>query len=336
MMSKSRIHHGMALASAATLMTLSCGALAGAAAADPKSDHTDHGKHLGQTKDHPKGPQHEHAQHQHHGHAYGHAHAPGQQADHGHGNGSGVGNGNGSGGSNGIGQQEGHNPPGNNGTVKIAGPGDAVGHPSNNPHPGCTFYVEWFGFDEGQDVVSTVAFAAQAPTSDVTIGGTSPDQVFVGGDPAGGGTDLDGRQQYTLSFSGGEPHPKQGYHVKLTVATPYSLGNDTKTKVFWVAPCEADTAAGQGVSAHHAANGGRHHANGDRGVEAATATAPDTETATSPGTSADTAAVPTSVDAGQDSSALPDWARSPWPLVAVAGGLTLAGAGLVRRNGTRA
>ena len=59
------------------------------------------------------------------------------------------------------------NPPGNNGTVKIAGPGDEVGHPSNNPHPGCTFYVEWFGFDEGADVVSTVTFASQAPTSDV-------------------------------------------------------------------------------------------------------------------------------------------------------------------------
>ena len=51
-MQKSRIHHGLALASAATLLSLSCGALAGAAAADPKPDHTDHGKHLGQSADH--------------------------------------------------------------------------------------------------------------------------------------------------------------------------------------------------------------------------------------------------------------------------------------------
>jgi hypothetical protein len=330
-MRKSRIHQALALASAAALLTLSTGALAGTAAADPKPGHTDHGKHLGQTKDHTKGPKKDHPQHPGHGHAYGHAHAPGQQPGHGHGNGHGNGN-------NGIGQQDGHNPPGNNGTVKIAGPGDAIGHPSNNPHPGCTFYVEWFGFDEGQDVVSTVTFTPQAPTSDVTIGGTSPSQVFVGGDPAGGGTDLDGRQQYTLTFSGGAPHPKQGYHVRLTVATPYSLGNDTKTKVFWVAPCAADSDTPAAGPAHHAANGGRHHAHGDRGVEAATATAPDTAAAgdEAPAVDSDSAAVPTSVDAGEGSSILPDWARSPWPLVAIAAGLTLVAAALVRRNRSRA
>ena len=130
-----------------------------------------------------------------------------------------------------------NNPPGNNGTVKIAGPGDAEGHPSNNPHPGCTFFVEWYGFDEGDDIISTVTFTPHAPTADVSISGTSPSQVPVGGDPAGGGTDLDGRQQYTLSFDG-EPHPQQGYHVKLTVNTPYSHGSDKKSKVFWVEPCE--------------------------------------------------------------------------------------------------
>jgi hypothetical protein len=121
--------------------------------------------------------------------------------------------------------------------VKIAAATDPAGTPSNDPHVGCTFYVEWFGYDQGSDVVSTVDFQAWSPTSDVTIGGTAPSQVFVGGDPAGGGTDLDGRQVYHLTFSGGAPHPKQGYHVKVTVTTPHSLGNDTKTKVFWVQPC---------------------------------------------------------------------------------------------------
>jgi hypothetical protein len=132
--------------------------------------------------------------------------------------------------------------------------------------------------------------------------------------------------------------------VKLTVATPYSLGNDTKTKVFWVAPCAADdtpsdTASDTAADTAEHANGGRDHGgrgadHGDRGVEAATATAPDTDTAT--GVEAETAtagaAVPTSVDAGEDRSALPDWARSPWPLVAVAGGLTVAGAAVARRK----
>jgi hypothetical protein len=328
-MTKSRIHHGLALASAATLVSLSCGALAGSAAAEPGKVHEDHGKHAGQGKHEPKGDDGDKGDKgaekpKHHGHAYGQAHAAGQQADHGNGTGTSQGD-------------EHGDPPGNNGTVKIAGPGDAVGHPSNNPHPGCTFDVEWFGFDQGDDVVSTVTFTAQAPTSDVTIGGTSPGQVFVGGDPAGGGTDLDGRQAYTLTFSGGEPHPKQGYHVKLTVATPYSLGNDTKTKVFWVAPCEEGGTTG--ASSHHAAAGGGrgHQGPGDRGVEAAAETlsteSPDAGSGAGSGVGpGDTAAVPTSVDAGEDAPVLPDWARSPLPLAAVAGGLALVAAGLVLRN----
>ena len=81
-----------------------------------------------------------------------------------------------------------------------------------------------------------------APTGDVGLTVDGDPTVFVGGDPASGaGTDtgLDGRETYTLSFDGA-PHPKQGYHVKLTVATPRSNGNDTKTKVFWVEPCDDD------------------------------------------------------------------------------------------------
>ncbi len=299
----------MALASVTALGLWS---VAGAAVADPKPDHVDHGQHLGQDKQH---------------HATGATASgdknkgknQGRNKDHGNGHASGHGD-----------------PAGNNGTVKIAGPGDVVGHPSNNPHPGCTFFVEWFGFDEGSDVVSTVSFASQAPTSDVVLGGTSPSQVFVGGDPAGGGTDLDGRQSYTLTFSGGVPHPKQGYHVKLTVATPRSLGNDTKTKVFWVAPCVGET-----TSSDHGAGGGRP--NGGRGASSHEATASaldqgvEAETAMAPAAASEgDALVPTAVDAGENESALPDWARSPLPLMLVAFGLVLAGVGIVLRNRSRA
>ncbi|UDY24693.1 hypothetical protein [Nocardioides sp. Kera G14] len=137
-------------------------------------------------------------------------------------------------------------PPGNNGTVKIITPGTGDGIPNNTPHPGCTVGVEWYGFDEGPDVVSTVSFAMQAPTADATVtvaGG--PLSVPVGGDAASGAgtaTGLDARETYTLSFTG-TPHPKQGFHVKLTVSTPRSNGSDRKTKVFWVAPCDAATPA---------------------------------------------------------------------------------------------
>ena len=139
-------------------------------------------------------------------------------------------------------------PGGNNGTVKIAPLGEMDGIPNNSPHPGCTFQVEWYGFDEGDDIVSTVGFAMHSPTKDVGLSVAGDTSVFVGGDPASGaGTDtgLDGTEVYTLSFDG-EPHPKQGYHVKLTVHTPRSNGNDSKTKVFWVEPCQPTPGDGTG------------------------------------------------------------------------------------------
>ena len=129
--------------------------------------------------------------------------------------------------------------PGNNGTVKITPLGETDGTPNNHPHVGCSFQVEWYGYDKGDDIVSQVGFAMHAPTSNVGLSVSGPSSVFVGGDAASGAgtaTGLDGRQTYTLSFDGAG-HPKQGYHVKLTVTTPYSQGNDTKTKVFWVQGC---------------------------------------------------------------------------------------------------
>ena len=274
-------------------------------------------------------------------------------------------------------------PAGNNGTVKIAALGDLDSIPNNTPHPGCTFQVEWYGFDEGQDVVSTVTFEAWSPTRDTVIGGTSPSQVFVGGDPASGAgteTGLDGRQAYTLTFDG-EPHPKQGYHVKLTVQTPYSQGNDTKSKVFWVAPCEEETTTGgvegttdtedectedmtegttegtedecatdeectedmtEGTTEDECVAGTEDESGtedstdqGVLGTQLAAATAPVQNFAgllTSRDSGGDTAAVPTSVDAGAGGgfSALTD---SPWPLAALLAGL-LAGLGalVVRRR----
>jgi hypothetical protein len=137
-------------------------------------------------------------------------------------------------------------PAGNNGTVKITPQAQDDGIPQNTPHVTCAFDIEWYGFDEGPDIVSNVTFTMQAPTSDVGLSGTEPSQVFVGGDPAGGaGTDFDGEATYTLAFAG-EPDPQQGYHVKVTVNTPGSQGADTKHKVFWVTPCDGDGGGGGG------------------------------------------------------------------------------------------
>jgi hypothetical protein len=131
------------------------------------------------------------------------------------------------------------NPPGNNGTVKVdARPFDAA--PDNEPHVGCTFQVDFYGYDQG-DLQALVTFEAHAPTlrpdgSQVLL----TDTVFIGQDDnSGGGSEdgLDARQTYRLNFTGITPHPVQGFHVKLTINAEGSQGADTKHKVFWVTGC---------------------------------------------------------------------------------------------------
>jgi hypothetical protein len=133
----------------------------------------------------------------------------------------------------------GPNPPGNNGTVKIDDtPFDD--HPDNEPHVGCTFQVDFYGYDEG-DLHAVVTFEAQPPTlRDGDDQLLLTDTVFIGEDDnAGGGSEagLDASETYTLDLTGIEPHPNQGVHVKLTVNAEGSKGADVKHKVFWVTGC---------------------------------------------------------------------------------------------------
>ncbi len=136
----------------------------------------------------------------------------------------------------------GHNPPGNNGTVFIH---DVAGDntPHNVPHVGCTFYVDFFGFDAGQ--TGTVTFAGQAPTGkDTALGGTW-NGVMSTDDASGAGNDFDLELTFTADQLGvtslGPPaHP--GYHVKMTVATNEPGGK--KSKVFWISPCTTPTVVG--------------------------------------------------------------------------------------------
>ena len=135
------------------------------------------------------------------------------------------------------------NPPGNNGTVKVDGlPFDD--HPNNEPHVDCTFQIDFYGFDAG-DLDAEVIFRLQAPTTDGTLVVAEGDRiVHIGEDDSSGGGSvrgLDASETYRLSFPGVTPHPKQGYHVKLTVHAEGSQGADTKHKVFWVRPCGVST-----------------------------------------------------------------------------------------------
>ena len=133
------------------------------------------------------------------------------------------------------------NPPGNNGTVKV----DGVvfdDHPDNEPHPGCSFQIDFYGFDEG-DLVADVTFEAIAPTGQVDP--LLDDTVSIGEDDnSGGGSEagLDAAVTYDLTeaLAAITPHPQQGWHVKVTVHADGSQGADTKYKVFWVSACESE------------------------------------------------------------------------------------------------
>jgi hypothetical protein len=130
----------------------------------------------------------------------------------------------------------GPNPPGNNGTIKIDDtPFDD--HPDNEPHVGCVFQVDFYGYDEG-DLEAQVTFESHPPTGPVRV--LLTDTVFIGEDDnSGGGSQagLDASETYTLDFTGIEPHPNQGFHVKLTINAEGSQGADVKHKVFWVTGC---------------------------------------------------------------------------------------------------
>jgi hypothetical protein len=132
------------------------------------------------------------------------------------------------------------NPPGNNGTVKVdREPFDDA--PNNEPHVGCTFQVDFYGYDEG-DLDAVVTFEAHPPTGPVQV--LLTDTVFIGEDDnSGGGSEagLDASETYTLDFGTIEPHPNQGFHVKLTVNAEGSQGADVKHKVLWVTGCPAGT-----------------------------------------------------------------------------------------------
>ena len=115
--------------------------------------------------------------------------------------------------------------PGNNGTVKVDGVVFDDGR-ANEPHPGCTFRLKFFGYDEAPDLFATATFALHAPTGDETL---TTDRIFIGdGDSASSIYDL------SSALMGVPSHPQQGHHIKLTVRAPYSHGAEVKHKVFWV------------------------------------------------------------------------------------------------------
>ncbi|HEX7747037.1 MAG TPA: LPXTG cell wall anchor domain-containing protein [Micromonosporaceae bacterium] len=138
------------------------------------------------------------------------------------------------------------------GTVKIDGidcpvsPSACMGgvddDPSNEPHVGCRFAVQFFNFESG--ATADIRFDAQPPSGTTSgIGGRSGVSAF--GDPASetfGAGDL--------NFTGLEEHPKQGFHVKLTATVTAPDGEKVfeKHKVFWTKCAQASPSVSPSVS----------------------------------------------------------------------------------------
>jgi hypothetical protein len=220
----------------------------------------------------------------------------------------------------------GPNPPGNNGTVKL----DDVpfdDHPNNQPHVGCVFQVDFYGYDEG-DLEATVTFQAHPPTQrDGEDQVLLTDTVFIGEDDNRGGASqagLDASATYTLDVAGITPHPGQGVHVKLTIHAEGSQGADVKHKVFWVSGC--------GPSPTTTTTGGATTTTGGTTTSGVTSTSGATTTSGASSSSSDTTSTTAAVG-GSSSSApggpaggeLPFTGAGTTALLAL--GLTLLGLG---------
>lgn len=133
-------------------------------------------------------------------------------------------------------------PPGNNGTIKVDGVAFDT-HPNNQPHVGCSFQIDFYGYEANVPV--TMDFAVQPPTGDEMVRHLTG--VLDGDDATGGGSEAGIDGQFTVDLTSAlaafTPHPNQGYHVKLTITADDGTrqGSDGKSKVYWVGPCSVPT-----------------------------------------------------------------------------------------------
>jgi len=260
--------------------------------------------------------------------------------------------------SHGANSDTGHNPPGNNGTVKIhQAAGDSSPH--NQPHVTCSFYFSFFGFDMQQPL--NISFTGQAPTgkgTPIAITDEAKRSLTSTTDAGGAGNDYDGDQgafsASNLDLSGITP-VKQGYHIKLDVST--GQGGGHKYKVFWLTPCAGTPGGTTGGSTGGTTGGstggttggttpevgGTGAVTGGTTGQGATVLGESfTKGATASGAPAGTAVLGTSISRGGSSGlgALPFTgaevgAMSALGLAAIGGGAALTVAGRRRRRTAR-
>ena len=124
-------------------------------------------------------------------------------------------------------------PGGNNGTVKVDGE-PFENHPGNEPHVGCAFGIDAYGYEAGLGI--SITFSLQPPTGRGEV--LVIDDVLDDDDASGGGSEAghDGHFDADLSEAlvDVEPHDQQGFHVRLTV----EVDGRAKHKTFWVTGCD--------------------------------------------------------------------------------------------------
>jgi hypothetical protein len=125
---------------------------------------------------------------------------------------------------------------GNNGTVKVDGE-PFENHPGNEPHVGCAFGIDAYGYEA--DLPISIRFSLQPPTGRgellVVEGTLDGDDASGGGSEAGHDGHFDA--DLTEALADVEPHPNQGYHVRLTI----EVDGRAKHKTFWVDGCDGST-----------------------------------------------------------------------------------------------
>jgi LPXTG-motif cell wall-anchored protein len=171
----------------------------------------------------------------------------------------------------------GNDPKGANGTVKIDGVPLDNGV-DNEPHVGCEFAVNFFGFDKGER--ANIVFTLHKPS------GKGPELLrrndVLGSDDPAGGAKPDQDKTFTFSASdlglSAPPEDKQGYHVKLTVELPGTPGGG-KHKVFWLKPCAPSESPSTPPGGGENGGGGGSNGSGESGGAAGGGGLPVTGTA---------------------------------------------------------
>jgi hypothetical protein len=130
-------------------------------------------------------------------------------------------------------------PPGANGSVKIdENPVDS--DPSNEPHVGCGFTVQFFGFDEDTNTAD-VTFYGWEPSGDgsavTPVEGRSSFTFEGGNSPSNTATHT---ESYELDTEGLVPNDKGEVHIKVDVKVTDTGGKVDfhKFKVFWTGSCD--------------------------------------------------------------------------------------------------